>query len=126
MTRTLVRQAGPVESLLDPEALSRLKRMGGTKLVRRMVGLFMQHAGKHVESLRTTRGCASHSQVKMAAHSLKTSAGILGARRLLQVATDTESAATNEETKRVRVLTAELCSEYDRTAKHLTHLLVDL
>ena len=119
-------QAMPVESLLDMEALSRPKRIGGTKLVRRMIGLFMQHAGKHVESLRTTRGCASHSQVKMVAHSLRTSAGILGAHRLLQVATDTESAATNDETKRVRVLTAELCSEFDRTAKHLTHLLLDL
>ena len=119
-------QPTAVESSLDMEALSRLERMGGTKLVRRMAGLFMQHAGKHVESLRTTRGFASHSQVKMAAHSLRTSAGILGARRLLQLATDAESAATNEETKRMRVLTAELCSEFDRTAMQLTHLLVDL
>ena len=119
-------EAMPADSLLDGAALSRLERIGGTKLVRRMIGLFMQHAGTHVESLRMTGACASHAQVRTVAHSLRTSAGILGAHRLLQVATDAESAATNGETKRVHVLTAELCSEFDRAAKHLTQVLVDL
>lgn len=65
----------PSETSFESQALDRLERLGGTKLVRRMVELFVRAAGERVDRLRTGSG-ASPSEVRMVA-SLKTTVGLI-------------------------------------------------
>jgi HPt (histidine-containing phosphotransfer) domain-containing protein len=95
-------------TVIDPVALERLKRLGGGKLLRDMLDLFLEHT-----PVRMAAAAASFSQgdlagVNQAAHSLKSSAANLGARTLRDYAEQVEHVAAGEQAGDLASLIAHL------------------
>ena len=72
--------------VLDPVALQRLKRLGGPPFLRQMVELYLQHGPDRIRAMEEGVSTSDAAKVERAAHSLKSSAGNLGATRLQEAA----------------------------------------
>lgn len=70
---------GPV---LDPQALDRLDRIGGTRLVESMIRIFLENAPSRVDGVVEAAARGDAQGVEQAAHSLKSMAANIGALRL--------------------------------------------
>jgi HPt (histidine-containing phosphotransfer) domain-containing protein len=81
------------ELVTDGVAIERLQRLGGAELVRGMLELFLAQAPERIRALEAAAAAGDASQVEKAAHSLKSSAGNLGALRLQNAAALLELAA---------------------------------
>lgn len=84
---------GEVREGLDPEALERLRRLGGNDLVRRMGELFLAVGEDRRAAARAGLESGDLESLERAAHSLKSSAGNMGAATLMERAGDLERAA---------------------------------
>jgi HPt (histidine-containing phosphotransfer) domain-containing protein len=81
---------------LDPVAFERLQRLGGTKLLREMIDLFLAHAPGKVEAALQAGANGDVVGVNRAAHSLKSSAANLGAHVVRDHAAELERVAAGE------------------------------
>ena len=70
---------------LDPNALSRLERFGGKKLLLEMIGLFQAAAPERIAAASAGVKSGDVAAAELALHSLKSSSGQLGAVRLGQL-----------------------------------------
>ncbi|MDX1661957.1 MAG: Hpt domain-containing protein [Gemmatimonadota bacterium] len=77
----------------DPRAIERLRRLGGEELVRRMAGLFVSLGEERVAAARAGVTYGDLDTIERAAHSLKSSAGNVGAVALQAHAERVERAA---------------------------------
>lgn len=83
---------------LDPKALSRLESLGGQALVAQIFSLVLEQGAQ-----RLTRAWEGHERgdfgaIRMAAHSMCSSAGNIGASRLLGISRRVEDLAQGEVT----------------------------
>ena len=62
----------------DPDVLERLRMVGGPKLVRELIELFVRYAPERIAIARTGIEAGDLSAAQRALHSLKSSAGQLG------------------------------------------------
>lgn len=108
--------------LLDPRALERLQEWGGEALVERMIELFFEQGTIRLEELRAAVEVGAMEQAERAAHSLKSSAGNLGAERLRSVAGALEAQAVEGRVDEVERLAAVLARSYDETVAELERL----
>lgn len=105
------------DPVLDGVALDRLRRIGGDDLLRRMVQMYLDGGPDRVRSAREGAAAGSVSAVERAAHSMKSSAGNLGAIRLQHIAEALEAAAA---AGTIDVpLVERLAAEFDRSAAAL-------
>ncbi|MEO6527760.1 MAG: Hpt domain-containing protein [Gemmatimonadaceae bacterium] len=74
--------APPAEPALDPTALTRLERFGGTKLLVEMIGLFQTAAPERIAAASAGVDSGDVAATELALHSLKSSSAQLGALRL--------------------------------------------
>lgn len=91
--------------VIDASALARLSEWGGQKLVTQMVKLYIENT--HARLAQIDAGLAEGGvlrEAEMAAHSLKSSAANVGARRVSEISAQTEDAAERGDTERVREL----------------------
>lgn len=93
---------------LDPSAIERLRRLGGDDLVRRMIELFLEDAPKRIVAARRAVETDDMDGARRAAHSLKSAAGILGARELQTAAERVEEWAGGCDAAEVHGLPGEL------------------
>lgn len=77
----------------DPAAIDRLRRLGGGELVRRMGRLFVSLGEERVTAARAGVTYGDLDTIERAAHSLKSSAGNVGAVELQRFAEAAERAA---------------------------------
>jgi two-component system, sensor histidine kinase RpfC len=77
----------------DPEALARLERFGGRKLLHQMVSLFLENASERLSAAEAGIGAGDFIAVENALHALKSSAAQLGAMRLSRLSAQGESMA---------------------------------
>ena len=77
----------------DPDALTRLERFGGTKLLDEMIALFLENARARLSA--ATAGLDAHDAeaIETAMHSLKSSSAQLGALRLSRLCQQAETIA---------------------------------
>jgi HPt (histidine-containing phosphotransfer) domain-containing protein len=75
---------------LDPNALTRLERFGGKKLLREMIVLFESAAPERIDAARAAVAAADVASAELALHSLKSSSAQLGAVRLGRLAEEGE------------------------------------
>jgi HPt (histidine-containing phosphotransfer) domain-containing protein len=75
---------------LDGAALLRLRRIGGDSLVARMIDLFLEGSAARLEAARAGAAAGDLPAVARAVHSLKSSAGNLGAPLLQRTAEEIE------------------------------------
>jgi HPt (histidine-containing phosphotransfer) domain-containing protein len=66
----------------DPEALARLRRFGGEKLLHEMIRLYLSGAPERLLAARTGLAIGDRGAVELALHSLKSSSAQLGATRV--------------------------------------------
>ena len=104
---------------VEPKRLERLQQLGGRELVRKMIDLFHAHAVHHVDVLRASNRIEELEEAEAAAHSLKTSAGNLGATRLFRLAMDMEDAAARRTLEAFLAQRPQLLDEFARASKAL-------
>jgi HPt (histidine-containing phosphotransfer) domain-containing protein len=99
---------------IDPAALARLRRLGGDKLLRDMIDLFLQHAPQRVEQALAAGAAGNLPDIGRAVHSLKSSAANVGATALHQLSAQIEAVATGETPGDAIALLADLQATFDR------------
>ena len=92
----------------DPVALERLRAIGGSSLVSRMVDAFLLAATERMSAARAGAQRGDHDAVRRAAHALKGSAAQLGALALAATSDETERAALAGDARRVQDAVARL------------------
>jgi two-component system sensor histidine kinase/response regulator len=109
-------------SVLDAQALDRLRAWGGERLAAQMVRLFLKNSGKRMDQIRlgVTRGdCA---EAERGAHSLKSSAAYVGAEQLRTLAAHLEAAAIDGQQERFGTLLPQIEAAYAAVMSELESL----
>jgi CheY-like chemotaxis protein len=78
----------------EPGALARIEEIGGDALVARILGLFFDGAAKRLADAQAALAAGDRHAVGEALHSLRSSAAMVGAMRLAQLAGDGEQMAS--------------------------------
>ncbi len=78
---------------IDATTLDRLQKMVGGKVLREITELFFEHTPGRVAAVRAARDADDLPGAAQALHNLKSSAGMLGAKRLQQLAERMEQLA---------------------------------
>lgn len=105
--------------VLDPAALERLMRIGGQEFLVEMIELFLEHAPQRLAAARAAFDAGDITAVYRAAHSLKSTAGNLGARALQSVAERAEARAAAEEVGTLPALLDDMNQAYERVRPQL-------
>ena len=78
---------------MDPDALTRLKRFGGAKLLHDMIALYVESAAARLVAAEAALASGDPIGTESALHSLKSSSAQLGAARLAQLCGEGETIA---------------------------------
>jgi two-component system, sensor histidine kinase and response regulator len=109
--------AGPL--ILDPAGIQRLRGWGGDELVGKMIQLFLSNAPERLRDIQEGLEEGELERVERGAHSLKSSAGNLGAEALRVTCASLEEAAEQGRADEVRGLRTELEVRFRRTIEAL-------
>ena len=112
--------------VVDPVAFERLRKLGGNELILRMIGLFLGHVGPRVEEARACDDSGDMAGVEHAAHSVKSSAGNLGASQLFELAGRLEQLAHDRDAPRARVVLEEFEAAFARARRRLEQYRAEL
>ncbi|MGH9341598.1 MAG: Hpt domain-containing protein [Acidobacteriota bacterium] len=80
--------------VIDPEALERLRRLGGDELLRKVIDAWLAYVPERVRSARNGLEGEQLRTVERAAHSIKSSAGTVGALEVHNLASRIEELAS--------------------------------
>ncbi|ERR1035437_1564072 len=94
--------------LQDASVLEALLRFGPPSFLMRLVDLYLDTTGTHVEKAESSAATGDWDAVAFAAHSLKSSAGNLGLPRLMDTVQKLELAARSGDTENAAALVAGL------------------
>lgn len=83
------------QPVLDAAAQDRLRRIGGGKLLAQMIDLFLKHGPERIGAIRSAAAAGDAAALERAAHTLKSSAGNLGAGALQDAAARAEEQAAS-------------------------------
>lgn len=72
----------PDSPVIDTTAIERLRKWGGEDLAQTMIEIFLNHASERLRQIREAVAQEDPRQAELGAHSLKSSAGNVGASRL--------------------------------------------
>lgn len=100
--------------ILDRDALDRLRRIGGDRLLAAMLDAFVANGAERVVAATASAAAMDADGVSAAAHALKSSAGNIGARGLQETADRIEHEAERTGAD-LRALADELDAEYVAT-----------
>jgi HPt (histidine-containing phosphotransfer) domain-containing protein len=118
-SRYLQHEVDPVADDLDESALERLQRIGGSALTGKMIDLFLVHATATIEAAARAKQEGNAKGVVSAMHSLKSSAGNVGARTVQHLAESLEHDAPVHDAEWVANGLADLKLAYERAASLL-------
>ena len=107
------------EDVIEGAALERLLRIGGHEFLLEMIDLFLEHAPERVRAAREAAARGDDQGLYRAAHSLKSTAANLGARRLQRVAERVEGHAAAKDTAVVPPLLEEMVTRYEEVRQRL-------
>lgn len=99
----------------DDNPLAMLRRVGRESLARKMIDLFLVSGPERVAAIRGAHTAGDLTAAGRAAHSLKPSAGQLGAVALQSVCQEIEDAATAGDAAAVGALLPRLSDEFSAT-----------
>jgi len=112
--------------IIDEGALDRLSEWGGAELIERMIRIFLDHAPTRVAEIRSGVESGEIRETEKGAHSLKSSAGNLGAVRLRDVCARVEDLAADGELERAAALVDEVEERHREATDALTAVLEKL
>jgi HPt (histidine-containing phosphotransfer) domain-containing protein len=113
--------------VLDPAAVVRLQRLGGDKLLREMVRLYLENSQERLAQIDT--GLAEGGaldETRRGAHSLKSSAANVGALRVSAAASELEAAAEAGDRETARSLRSHLREASEDARRKLDELVEEL
>lgn len=105
--------------VIDSAALDRLLRIGGQAFLIEMINLFLEHAPARIRAATTALEAGDHQALYRAAHSLKSTAGNLGARSLQRVSERVESRAAAQDMEAIPPLLDEMARRYEDVRERL-------
>ncbi|HYK91427.1 MAG TPA: Hpt domain-containing protein [Acidobacteriota bacterium] len=94
--------------MVDASVMERLRRLGGDELIGKMVDLFVQYAEPMLGRVVASCEAGNPDELERAAHSLKSSAGNLGAREVESLAGSIERLAAEHSLEAIRPIVTEL------------------
>ena len=109
--------------VVDSAQLERLTEWGGVELQGKMIGLFLTHATERLEQIREGLSGSSPEKAETGAHTLKSSAGNVGAQRVQRLAQDAESLAEAGKMDELQALLPSLEEEFDTACDALRKVL---
>lgn len=115
-----------VETVVDPAAIERLREWGGDKLISEMIRLYLENAAARLEQI--DEGLAPDGpleRTQQGAHSLKSSALNVGARRVNHYAARMEALAAEGDRAGCAALRDPLGSALDTARDALTRIRED-
>jgi len=110
-------------AIIDGNALERLKEWGGPRLQRQMMKLFLEHAPERVDQIRDGLAASDPHAVELGSHSLKSSAGNVGALALQEISGQIENAAADKELATAEWLLPDLESAFDEARSALDAMI---
>jgi len=117
---TIATSAGAPELRpLDPDALSRLERFGGEKLLREMIALYLESAPERLAAAEAACAAGDAAGAENAMHSLKSSSAQLGASRLSRLCGEGEILSRSGTLSGVSEIVASGKEEYARVEEWL-------
>lgn len=114
------------QSALDPvviESLRQLTPPGEPDVLKEVLQLFLDDVPRRIDRLRTAWQAGNAVEVQRAAHSLKGSAGNLGAHELLDVCRVLDEHGKSGDLSQLLPLVASLEAEYARVAAEIQELI---
>ncbi len=105
---------------IDDRALDRLRRQGGPALVREIVKIFLEDAPLRLRDGRAGVAARNLNATRRAAHSLKSTAGALGAIELKSLSERIETLAAGDDGAAVFALLDRWDSAFAEAARYLT------
>ena len=112
--------------IIDEGALDRLSEWGGEELIERMIRIFLDHAPTRVEEIRSGVETGEIGETEKGAHSLKSSAGNLGAVGLRDVCARVEDLAADGDLHGAADLVQDVEERYREASEVLTSILDEL
>lgn len=109
----------PDAETIDDAVQARLVRLGGQRLQRRMIEAFLTHTSARAEAIAEAGSNGDLQAMEIAAHSLKSSAGNLGAERLRHLCGALEGAASQGHGADVERLTRPTLEAYEAACMQL-------
>ena len=114
------------QPVLDPavvESLRQLTPPGEPDVLKEVLQLFLDDVPGRIERLRAAWQAGSAVEVQRCAHSLKGSAGNIGASHLLAVCRQLDDRGKSGDLSNLPGLVASLDAEYDRVAAEIQQLI---
>jgi len=111
---------------IDPLFLTRLQELGGSKLAGELVGMYLTRGSQLLDTISTGLDTNDLPVVKNAAHSLISSAGNLGGKRVSDLAKSIESAAIEEQIDTIPELLSKIISAQEAFQQYLQGALEHL
>lgn len=102
--------------VIDPVAFDRVRRVGGDRLLQRMIASFLEHAPQRMQAAIDATDSAAAAR---AAHSLKSSAGNLGLARVMLLAEAMEARAAEGDERGCLALRSALAATFDEACREL-------
>ena len=121
------RAAEAVPAALDSKSIEGLRKLGassGEDVLEKVSNLFLNEVPERLRRIRRAAGEGDRETLEHTAHSLKGSAGILGAQAFLKRSQALELAARSNKLEDQDVLIERLEEEYAKVARELKRLLV--
>ena len=107
---------------LDESVLERLRKVGGDEFPGELIDVFLKHAPKKLEEALTAEKNGDLVAVERAVHSLKSSAGNIGAEALMELAGRIEQLAGEKKGESIPSLLNELEEAFSRLRSRLEML----
>lgn len=109
--------------VVDEGAIERLKEWGGEELPRKMIELFLDHSGDRLRQIRDGLTSGDAGRAEAGAHSLKSSAGNVGAVRLQKLTEKAEITAEKEDMDGLRDLVPAVEKAHGEAVQELRRLV---
>lgn len=109
--------------LVDPAQMKRLLEWGGADLQRKMIDLFLTHARERLDQIREGISSGVPETAEAGAHTLKSSAGNVGAQRVVRLAQSAEAMAEAGDLDSLSALFPELEGEFQAACDGLKEVL---
>lgn len=106
-------------SVINPRSLERLRNLGGSKLVRNVIQIFLAHVPMRMAGARESLQSGDLKGVGRAVHSVKSSAGNVGAEMLGELAGRIEQLADEQSGDSIGALLEQLEQNYSQVKARL-------
>jgi HPt (histidine-containing phosphotransfer) domain-containing protein len=104
---------------VDSKAIERLRKLGGDAFVTELIDTFLTHVTQKMEEALTGERKGNLETIERAVHSIKSSAGNLGAQKLQDLSAQIEELAEDKQSKPIPPLLRELEDAFERVKPHL-------